>query len=224
MFSVYGASGRLFRGTLEQLRQISPVHAPDRAPRIQPIATEGGPREPVPGVPAGLTHAGRPGTLRDAARDALQAYAAAGDPPGGRWGHRTAASAMHQPVLVLQQSDTVSAAWRQLEAQQHAQAPVVSRAQVLVGLVTLPMLARRALAARVSTAAAGAEPTVGECMLTPVPSVAPGADLRRVAGLLLESALPALPVVDEQGAVVGILSRTDLLRAVLDDTAIDQWG
>lgn len=224
MFSVYGASGRLFRGTLEQLRQISPVHAPDRTPRILPVATGGGPRERVPGSQAGMTQGGRPGRLRDAARDALQAYAAPGDPPGERWGHRAAASAMHQPVLVLQQSDTVTAAWRQLEAQQHAQAPVVSQAQVLVGLVTLPMLARQALAARVSPAADGAEPTVGECMLTPVPSVAPGADLRRVAGLLLESALPALPVVDEQGAVVGILSRTDLLRAVLDDTAIDQWG
>ena len=34
MFSVYGASGRLFRGTLEQLRQVAPVHSVDRTRAI----------------------------------------------------------------------------------------------------------------------------------------------------------------------------------------------
>ena len=61
-------------------------------------------------------------------------------------------------------------------------------------------------------------------MLTPVPSVAAEADLRRVAGLLLESALPGLAVVDEDGRVTGFVSRSDILRVVLDDTSIDQWG
>jgi CBS domain-containing protein len=33
-----------------------------------------------------------------------------------------------------------------------------------------------------------------------------------------------LPVVDDAGRVQGLVARTDILRAVLDDTTVDQWG
>jgi CBS domain-containing protein len=35
--------------------------------------------------------------------------------------------------------------------------------------------------------------------------------------------LPGLPVVDEQDAVIGFVSRTDILHAVVADPPLDLW-
>jgi CBS domain-containing protein len=61
-------------------------------------------------------------------------------------------------------------------------------------------------------------------MLTPIPSVSPQADMRRVATALVDSGLPGLPVVDDEGRVVGFVSRTDVLRAALKDAGLDVWS
>jgi CBS-domain-containing membrane protein len=61
-------------------------------------------------------------------------------------------------------------------------------------------------------------------MHTPVPSVAPESDIRRVAGVLIDTGLPGLPVVDEQGLVTGFISRSDILRAVVTEPPLDLWG
>lgn len=61
-------------------------------------------------------------------------------------------------------------------------------------------------------------------MWTPVPSVAPDSDIRRVASVLLDTGLPGLPVVDEAGLVIGFISRSDILRAVVTDPPLDLWG
>jgi len=66
--------------------------------------------------------------------------------------------------------------------------------------------------------------TVEAVMLTPIPSVAPGADMRRVAHALVDSGLAGLPVVDDDGRVVGFISRTDVLRIALKDAGLDAWG
>ena len=222
MFSVYGASGRLFRGTLEQLRQIGPVQAVDRTRSVEPVARDG--RTNVPQTPS--ASGGDPGHgTREHQRSALaEAYAGAREAPGQRWGHRQAGAVMTHPAVVLQDSDTLPHAWRLLGQQHHAQAPVVNAQGVLVGLVTLVALARQVVGSGLEAGVTASTQTVANCMVTPVPSVAPGADLRRVAGLLLDSGLPALPVVDDAGRVEGLISRGDILRAVLDDTRVDQWG
>jgi CBS domain-containing protein len=61
-------------------------------------------------------------------------------------------------------------------------------------------------------------------MWTPVPSVSPDTDIRRVASVLLDTALPGLAVADEEGTVVGFISRSDILRAVVADPPLDLWG
>jgi CBS domain-containing protein len=66
--------------------------------------------------------------------------------------------------------------------------------------------------------------SVTEWMWTPVPSVAPDTDIRRVARVLLDSSLPGLPVVDDQGLVIAFVSRSDILRAVVADPPLDLWS
>jgi len=217
MFSVYGASGRLFRGTLEQLRQIGPVHAVDRTRIVEPVARDG--RSGMPGLQGGAGD-----HPRDAHRSAVESYGPPALPAGQRWGLRSAASVMNPEVLILRDTDTAARAWRALEQHAFGQAPVVNADGVLVGMVTLARLARLVTGSQFAERGEVAAKPLSACMLTPVPSVAAGADLRLVAGLLLESELPALPVVDDAGRVQGLVARTDILRAVLDDTTVDQWG
>jgi CBS domain-containing protein len=64
---------------------------------------------------------------------------------------------------------------------------------------------------------------VSDLMWTPVPSVAPETDIRRLARVLLDTGLPGLPVVNEQDGVMGFVSRTDILRAVVADPPLDLW-
>jgi CBS domain-containing protein len=45
-----------------------------------------------------------------------------------------------------------------------------------------------------------------------------------VAGVLLDTGLPGLPVTDEAGVLIGFISRTDILRAVAADPPLDLWS
>lgn len=62
-------------------------------------------------------------------------------------------------------------------------------------------------------AAAGRERTAREVMTAPVVTVPAGAELADVAAVLAENRIKRVPVIDE-GRVIGIISRADLLRAL----------
>jgi CBS domain-containing protein len=51
-----------------------------------------------------------------------------------------------------------------------------------------------------------------DVMVTNVITVAPGASVREVANILFSNRISALPVVDEHGSLVGIISEGDLVR------------
>ncbi len=55
--------------------------------------------------------------------------------------------------------------------------------------------------------------TVAEAMTAPPITIRPGAEVAEAARLMTEREVNRLPVVDESGALVGIVSRADLVRA-----------
>ncbi len=135
---------------------------------------------------------------------------------------------MSAQIITIKDSATVLQAWQILSEKGVGQAPVVDATDHLVGLLTradllkperLPSPDSHALAWR-----ALMMQNVKDIMVTPVPSVAPDADIRRVARVLLDTGLPGLPVVDEAGLVAGFISRSDILRAVVTDPPLDLWG
>jgi CBS domain-containing protein len=227
MFSVYGVGGQLFQGSLEQLRQIGGVSAVARTNPIQPIGYDGDDaHSAAPGlfrVPHPPAHASD-----EAHRSALAAYAQTQHVLLPRHPLSRVDALMSHTVITIEVTATVLQAWEILARQGVGQAPVVNEAGVLVGLLSradllhpdrLPRPDSHALVWRALLAQ-----SVQDIMTTPVPSVAPDTDIRRVARVLLDTGLPGLPVVDALGQVSGFVSRSDILRAVVTDPPLDLWG
>ncbi|MEP7118130.1 MAG: CBS domain-containing protein [Acidobacteriota bacterium] len=214
MFSVIGVNGDVFRGSLEHLLATHRVPSLRRQRGIE----QDGHDPPTAGrVPA------PPDDQRYQA--AAAAYAAAAEPePPERGPVYHAYQVMTRQVLTVTSATRVDAAWRALVTRGVGQAPVLNSSGRLVGLVSREHLLHvlNEEDGRVSEVLAR---TVADVMETPVVTAAPVSDVRRVALVMLEYRLPALPVVDEQSnALVGIVSRGDLLRCIVTDPPLTMWA
>ncbi len=217
MFSVYGKAGRVFRGSMEELRKIGPTAAISRSRRVAAIGRDA--------PDTGALHTPAPPDL--AHREAMAAYAQAANSQPPRHPLKRVQDIMNVGAITVPEDATVAQAWGVLAAHQLGQAPVVDAAGVLVGLLTRAELMRPdrlpGPGAHALVWQALLLQSVADLMWTPVPSVAPDTDIRRLARVLLDTGLPGLPVVDEQGRVLAFVSRTDILQAVVADPPLDLW-
>jgi CBS-domain-containing membrane protein len=229
MFSVYGKAGRLFRGSMEDLRKIGPTSALSRTKRVAGVG-----REAIDSFVSLLAQHGSVHTApamppQDAPhRDAMAAYAQTASNQHLRHPLSLVRDIMNPGAITLFESSTVAQAWGLLAQHQLGQAPVLDPAGRLVGLLTRAELMRADRLPGPQTHAlvwqALLAQSVADLMWTPVPSVAPETDIRRLARVLLDTGLPGLPVVDERDSVIGFVSRTDILRAVVSDPPLDLWS
>lgn len=214
MFGIYGVTGPTFRGTLETMAQLPGVMRSRSARGFKHELDELGPEIRL----SGLQEAAVPADLAQAAA----AYAKMLIQPAERGPLLHAYQVMSRDVLTLRPADTVAMAWQALAARGVSQAPVLNVAREVVGLVsdrdllTVLDLAGVQLTGRLDA-------TVGEVMVTPVVGADPVTDIRRIARVLLDTGLSALPVVSESRELLGVVSRGDILRAALADPPLSLW-
>lgn len=224
MFSIYGKAGRLFRGSMEELRKIGPLSAVARSNRVMPVGQSGEEFPPVAGRFAGSAHASEPPPVRNLA---VAAYVQTNKIETPRHPLSHVSDIMSPSVVTIPDTANVGQAWALLAEHQMGQAPVVNAQGLLVGLVSRAELMQRDRLPGPDTHAlvwkALLVQSVTELMFTPLPAVAPETDIRRVARVLLDTGLPGLPVVDDGGLVRGFVSRSDILRAVVADPPLDLW-
>tara|TARA_R110002020_G_scaffold143867_3_gene316646 strand:+ start:800 stop:1201 length:402 start_codon:yes stop_codon:yes gene_type:complete len=66
--------------------------------------------------------------------------------------------------------------------------------------------------------------TVGDCMKVDLVTLAPGVEIVRAVAILLENKVSGASVLDNAGALVGVLSKRDCLKAALNAAYYKQWG
>lgn len=216
MFHVHGIRGHIFTGSLEDLRRNRSVLGIARVRRSPAAIDQTGSSPPGTGLDGAST---RHGLAAASAYNQVQA-------PRPRQPLQCAADVMRHPVITVPANVTLGQAWQLLTRRGIGQAPVVDESGLLVGLIgrsELMPLPSPDVPSPAALAARWAQP-VTTVMWSPVTSASAQTDLRRVASVLLDTGLPGVPVVSDEGAVLGFVSRTDLLRALATDPPVDLWS
>ncbi|MDX1736158.1 MAG: CBS domain-containing protein [Halioglobus sp.] len=208
MFAIYDTYGRQFRDPLEQLRKVR--------------------KPPGSAAMAGAMDTGL--ALREDAKQAanqpfsqgaVQAYREARKIPE-REAVVHAYQIMSHPVQTASVNLDVQSALRRLRELGYQQLPVLDEQQRLVGIVS-----ERDLLRTLVMATGGRDTTAGrsiaDAMSADVITADPVTDIRRIARVMLEYRLSAMPVVDERDALVGLVSRSDILRGVSSDPPLSLW-
>ena len=209
MFSIYGITGQVFSGTLEEMNRVRGMA---RARSSRPID-----REDINWQVDNLGTAGnRPN------EKALQAYRAMLPREIERGPLYHAGQIMQREVICVGVEDGVGKAWKTLQSHNIHQAPVLDEAAQLVGMVGERELLT-AINMETGKIIEGLSRRVGDVMRTPVITAVAVTDIRRIAAAMLAHRIDGVPVTGEQGRLVGYLSRTDILRAVVSDPPLSLW-
>lgn len=216
MFSVYGISGPIFSGTLEAMDRVQRLA---RARPVRPIAQDGDefgiemPQGAAPGV----------GALVDRpSQQAVRAYRSMLPEDLERGPLVHAAQVMSRPAIVVRDNDTAATAWRVLRDHQIHQAPVVDAADKLIGIVSERDLLT-AIDIDGERIIENTRREVRDVMTTPVVAAVPITDIRRIAAAMLNNGVDGVPIVGEQDRLLGFVSRSDVLRAVVKDPPLSLW-
>ena len=213
MFSLYGVSGPIFQGTLENLTRMPPVTRRGAVLAARRVGDH------VEFDAAQADSSASKGAFGQQAVDAYQSMLPQNLERGPLY---HANQIMRTEVITVNAEDDVTHAWHALVSHRIHQAPVLDASRHLVGLVSerdlLTMLnidngqIRDALSKQVR-----------DVMTTPVVAATPLTDIRRIAQVMLERGVGGVPIVKDNGALLGFISRGDILHAVTTDPPLSIW-
>ena len=209
MFSLYGISGPIFQGPFEALSRLPPVV------RRRPVGA-------VRRVDDSTATPQLASAAPPAARPAVDAYQAMLPENLDRGPLYHAHQIMQNEVISVRSNADVAQAWRTLTEHRIHQAPVLDETETLVGIVS-----ERNLLTAFNVDETGIRDVlfrrVRDVMTSPVVAAAPHTDLRHIARVMLERDVEGVPVVSEQGRLLGFISRSDILAAIVNEPPLSLW-
>ena len=212
MFAIYGVSGPVFQGTLEALNRMPPVARRTPVTPAQRISDN----VEIESATARGAGANRLGA------QAIEAYKSMLPEDLDRGPLYHADQIMTPNVIAVRARDEVAHAWRTLTSHMIHQTPVLDDSGQLVGLVS-----ERNLLTAFNVDGGEIRDVrlkrVGDVMTTPVVAASPVTDIRRIARVMLDRDVDGVPIVSDAGVLLGFVSRSDILRAVVTDPPLSIW-
>ena len=222
MFAVYGLSGPIYQGPLEDLGPLPPIARRGLATPIRRIGEETARRRLVRREIAGAAGPSE-AVAASPGEQVVHAYQEMLPQSLERGPLYHANQIMQTEVVTVHADDDVARAWRLLVEHQIHQAPVLDGANHLVGIVS-----DRNLLTSLNVDAGEVRDVlsrrVADVMSTPVVAATPTTDIRRIAQVMLERIVAGVPIVSESGTLLGFISRSDILQAVVTDPPLSVWS
>lgn len=128
-----------------------------------------------------------------------------------------ASDIMTAPVFSLREDQTIADARDIFRAHQFRHVPILARSGKLIGILSDRDFIDRRLPDE--------EKTIGvrERMVTDILTARPQTEIPAIAELMIGHRIGCLPIVDEAQALVGIITRSDILRAIVRHGPFELW-
>lgn len=138
-----------------------------------------------------------------------------------------ASQIMSSPVVTLTPETTVAEAWELIRARRFRHIPVLSRGKELVGIISdrdlLLEFGSFYNTDSPQDKTAEEQITIQGIIKRKVLTASPDTGIREIARILLEERIGSMPIVDDNGALVGIITRSDILRALVNEAPLELW-
>lgn len=136
---------------------------------------------------------------------------------------RTADQIMSKRVRTIQGSTTVMEAWEQLKVSGVRHLPVVNAMGRLVGMLSERDLLRVAGTPESHPLRPVQNQKISTVMRPRPFSAHPATPIREIARVMVDERIGAMPIVDDELELVGIVSRGDVLRTLVNRAPMDLW-
>jgi acetoin utilization protein AcuB len=133
---------------------------------------------------------------------------------------------MSSPVLTLPVTASLSQAWEVVHVRRFRHIPILGADDSVFGILSDRDLFRGTMESILSGttwSTKQVDTPIRNLVSHPVLVASPEAELRAIARVLLEERIGALPIVSEAGDLVGMITRSDILRVLVAHPDFDQW-
>ena len=130
---------------------------------------------------------------------------------------------MTKNCIYIHIESTVNEAYESLNSLDVNQMPVVSFGKKIRGMINKKMILEL-LMDNLENSKYNLNKKIEEIKLPEIITVAPSVEIRKVAKVMIDFKLDAIPVVDENDILVGIVSKTDILKAISYLPKMQLWS
>jgi acetoin utilization protein AcuB len=129
---------------------------------------------------------------------------------------------MKSPVLTLDPEMTIAEAWNYLKEKGVSHMPVLSKDKKIIGILSDRDLLKCLCVIDCNENKAALK-KVTDVMTTKVITSGKVTDIRRIAKAMFENHIGAMLIVEESGALAGIITRSDILYALINYPPMSFW-
>jgi len=124
---------------------------------------------------------------------------------------------MSSPVATLPRDATIAQAWHFVQSRDVRHVPIVDEAGTIIGVISDRDLLRDAVSDAITH---GSKPLtkrlVRDLVHSRLLTAGPDTDIAQIARVLFEEHVGSLPVIDEQQTLIGLITRSDILKAIVE--------
>lgn len=209
MFHLFTLQGRQMEVPLEQLSKIQRVHQTKKVNRTRKFIVGESPD-------------------RDSGENRDISYAREAYKKGIQTAHGSApvfhaSEIMSSPVISISPETSAADAWEKFKISEVRHMLVLSTEGNIVGIVSDRDLLKHLLIKNGKIEEAR-KVVIGDIMATKIIAASSTTDIRRIAKAMMDHHIGTIPIVDEDGSPVGIVTKSDILHAIINHPQIKFWA
>jgi len=134
---------------------------------------------------------------------------------------------MTASVTTIGPEATIHEAWKLFQHRRFRHVPVLNREGIIIGLLSDRDVLRQVAGSRQSSSSEDVTDPLSQeiqvVMTRQVLTAHPETEIRSVARVMFTERIGAMPIVDHDGVLVGIVTRSDILRTVMQHVPFELW-